>query len=164
MLNIGITGHRNIDIKYIDKYKKEIYNKLYSLKQDNKILLYSSLADGADRLIVYEAIKLNIEFIVVLPMSKEKYKKDFDDISKIGFESLLAKSKQTIIVPTKKDNFKRDFQYELAGQYISNHCDILFALWDGEYNNLQGGTSEIVKYHLKQNKQLHHIKVDRKSI
>ena len=164
MLKLGITGHRNINIKYIHKYKKKIYDKLYSLNKDNKIVLYSSLADGADRLIIYEAIKLNIEFIVVLPMSKDEYKKDFDDSSKVEFESLLEKSKQTIVVPINKDHCTRDLQYELSGHYISDNSDLLIALWDGKDTHLQGGTSETVKYHLKNKKEIFHIKVDRNDI
>lgn len=34
--------------------------------------------------------------------------------------------------------------------HISENSDILIALWDGKYNNLQGGTGEIVKYHSNQ--------------
>jgi hypothetical protein len=161
MIKLGITGHRNLDIRFIKQYKQKVLNKLIKLKQKyNNILLYSALADGADRLVVFEAIKLNIDFIVVLPMDKNIYKTDFDIESKREFDDLLEKSKEIITIPINKD-FKRDLQYELAGHYISNNSDILFALWDGQYNKLKGGTSEIVKYHIKQNKKLFHLKVDR---
>jgi hypothetical protein len=165
MLNIGVTGHRNIDIKYIHKYRKEINYQLNKLKQNNiKIILYSALADGADRLVVHEAIKLNIEFIVVLPMSKDEYKKDFDELSKKEFDKLLNRSKKIINIPNNNKNFIRNIQYELSGHYISDNSELLFALWDGKDTGLQGGTSEIVKYHLKNEKEICHIKVDRNDI
>ncbi|RLA84282.1 MAG: hypothetical protein DRG78_01855 [Epsilonproteobacteria bacterium] len=164
MLKIGITGHRNLNNSYINKYKLKSFHKLSELKKEySNIIIYSALADGADRLVVHEALKLNIDFIAILPMDKNQYKTDFCIDSKKEFDSLLEKSKEIVTIPIYKKS-KRDLQYELVGQYISDNCDILFALWDDKYNNLQGGTSEIVKYHLEQNKQLYHIKVDRNSI
>ena len=165
MIRIGITGHRNLHEKFIENYKQRVSIKLKKLKKEySEIILYSALADGADRLIIYEAIRLDIEFIVVLPMPKDEYKKDFDDSSKVEFESLLEKSKQTIVVPINKDHCTRDLQYELSGHYISDNSELLFALWDGRDTGLQGGTSEIVKYHLKNEKEICHIKVDRNDI
>ena len=164
MLNIGITGHRNLNVKFIQEYKKKIFDKLLELKQkDSKIILYSSLANGADRLVVNEALNLGIDFIAVLPISKKIYKQDFNTNSKIAFDSLVSKAKEVITMPNRY-TFNRDSQYELAGHYISNNSDMLFALWDGEYNNLKGGTSEMVKYHLEKNKPLWHLKVDRETI
>lgn len=163
MLKIGITGHRNLDEKFIKDYKQEVFNKLTELKEKySDILLFSALADGADRLVVYEAMKLNIKFIAVLPMCKKLYKDDFDATSKITFEILLKQADDIVLIKHKK-KFSKDVQYELAGHYISDKCDILFALWDGKDTDLQGGTSEIVKYHQsKNNKIIYHIKVDRK--
>ena len=161
MIKIGITGHRDLDDKSIYKYKQNIYDKLIELKkQHSNITLYSALADGADRLVVYEAIHLNINFIVVLPMEKKLYKNDFNDDSKKEFEDLIKLTEQIIIISTNKEN-KKSIYYEKAGRYISDNCDILFALWDGTYNNLIGGTSEIVKYHKINNKELYHINVNR---
>lgn len=163
MLKIGVTGHINIDINYIDRYKEEISDKLYNLKQDDNLILYSSLADGADRLVVYEAIKLDIKYIAVIPMEKILYKNDFDAASQLEFEELLYNANYIVTLP-HTEPFNRDFQYEQAGRYISQNSDVLFALWDGKYNNLQGGTSEIVKYHLENKKQLCHFKVLRNRI
>jgi hypothetical protein len=163
MINIGVTGHRNLDKRFIKQYSKMVFSELSNLKQiHSKIMLYSAIADGADRLVVNEAIKLNIDFIAILPMKKEMYKDDFNTSSKIDFEALLEQSHEIAYIP--HDNlFIRDLQYELAGHYISDKCDILFALWDGRDTHLQGGTSEIVKYHQsKNNKIISHIKVDRK--
>ena len=61
MIKIGITGHRNLDERFIGDYKREIFEKLSQYKHKN-IILYSALADGSDRLVVYEAIKLDIKF------------------------------------------------------------------------------------------------------
>lgn len=166
MLKIGITGHRDLRKEKIVQYKLEVYQQLKILKQQySEIIIYSSLADGADRLVVHEAIKENIDFIAILPMKKSIYLEDFDCDSKHEFEELIQKAKQIIVMDIPIDiSFNKDIQYELASKSISDNCDILFALWDGKFNGLQGGTSETVKYHLNTNKKLWHLKVDRNCI
>ena len=145
------------------EYREAVFKQLTTLKQKHSnIILYSALADGADRLVVYEAMKLNIEFIVVLPMALSVYEKDFTCKSKDEFYHLLSKAKETINLENKNKN--KDTLYEKAGHFISDNCDILFALWDGEHTGLKGGTSDIVKYHLKNKKELWHLKVDRNAI
>lgn len=164
MIKIGITGHRVLDKRFLKKYKKQVFKKLDELKQKhNEVILFSPLADGADRLIVYEAMKLDIKYIAVLPMQKELYQDDFDSTSELEFDKLLKNAEHILTISHTKP-FIRDRQYELAGRYISENSDILIALWDGKYNNLQGGTSEIIKYHLKNQKELWHIKVLRNRI
>ena len=153
MIKIGITGHRNLDEKFIENYKQKVSIKLKKLKKEySEIILYSALADGADRLIVYEAIKLDIKFVAILPMKKDVYENDFNTISKIEFDKLLNKA-YSIVQIAQKNTFSKDIQYELSGHYISDNSKLLFALWDGKDTGLQGGTSEIVKYHLKNEKE-----------
>lgn len=164
MIKIGITGHRNLDERFISEYKKLVAKKLNELKQKHReMLILSPLADGADRLVVYEAMKLDIKYIAILPMKKELYKDDFDITSKLEFEKLLNNAEHIITIRHKKI-FLRDEQYELAGKYTSNNSDILFALWDGKQNGFKGGTGEIVKYHTKNKKDLWHLKVLRNPI
>jgi len=164
MIKIGITGHRNLDEKFIENYKQKVFIKLKKLKKEySEIILYSALADGADRLIVYEAIKLDIKFVAILPMKKDVYENDFNTISKIEFNKLLDKA-YSIVQIAHINTFCKDIQYELSGHYISDNSELLFALWDGKDTGLQGGTSEIVKYHLKNEKEICHIKVDRNDI
>lgn len=162
MLSVGITGHRDLHTKHYIEYQRSVYHRLKYLKNRYEHLtLLSSVADGADRLVVNEAISLGIPYSVVLPMRYDMYIKDFDDKSKKEFDTLLSKAEKVIVMPLAID---RNAQYELASRYISDHSDLLIALWDGTYNGLQGGTSETVKYHLNQNKQLWHLKVVRNSI
>lgn len=145
------------------EYREAVFKQLTTLKHNHSnIILYSALADGADRLVVHEAMKLNIEFIAVLPMALSEYEKDFTCKSKDELYYLLSKAKETINLGNKNKN--KDTLYKKAGHFISDNCDILFALWDGEHTGLKGGTSDIVKYHLKKKKELWHLKVDRNAI
>lgn len=165
MLKIGIIGHINLKKSCISFYEKKVYEMLKSLKErDNDILIYSSLADGADRLVVEVAMGLGIGYVVVLPMEEDLYILDFNDKSKIEFKNLLKGAIETRTMPSIKSVDNRALQYEMAGRYISDNCDILMALWDSKYIHLQGGTSETVKYHCKKSRfSLYHLPVSRSS-
>jgi len=166
MIKIGITGHINLKAECIPYYRDALLRMIKELKDKyTKVVLYSALADGADRLIVEVAMKLDIEYIAVLPMPKVDYCTDFTEASSIQFEYLLENALSVIEIPllSLRAN-KRDLQYEASGIFISDKCDILIALWDGNYTNLKGGTSEIVKYHLsKKYYNLSHLLVSRES-
>ncbi|HET7924905.1 MAG TPA: hypothetical protein VFL30_08400, partial [Rhodanobacteraceae bacterium] len=43
---------------------------------------------------------------------------------------------------------ERDRHYAQAGVYISSHCHILLAIWDGKPSDRLGGTAQTVEYHL----------------
>jgi hypothetical protein len=171
---IGVTGHRDLNINMIDFYAKAVSKKLSTLKEEYKnILILSALADGADRLVVKEGLKLGIEFIAILPMYKSLYEKDFDESSKKEFDTLLSKSKNIINLGILEENSfecikgygsQRDKQYEAVGKKICEHSDVLLSLFDGIDNGLIGGTSETIKYFLKIKEYpfLYNLKVIRK--
>lgn len=172
MTVIGVTGHRDLKQECLLYYEKQVRSLLIDLKNKySNIVTYTSLSDGADRLVVKAGIKLGISFIVVLPIPKDKYEIDFDDDSLREFKSLLNQAQEIISIPLSEDTTldeissyspQRDIQYEAAGHYIAENCDSLIALWDGKYIGLVGGTGEIVKYYLtKQDHVLNHLLVSR---
>ena len=158
-LIIGVTGHRELCITELPYYREQIRNFLIALLQINRnIVIYSSLTDGADRLIVQEGIQLNISFIAVLPLNISLYSNDFNVASMIEFETLLLKADRIKIMPVlnNSNNGKisvygpaRDKQYERAGRYVVNKSKVILAVWDGEHTGLTGGTSETIKYCMK---------------
>ncbi len=159
LYKIGITGHRDLKESCINHYQKKVSSLLSGLKIKYKeVIVYSPLADGADRLIVKEAIKLGISYKAILPMPKELYRMDFDNKSFVEFETLLKQSEEVIILPLcqnislKQISYygeERDEQYEAVGHYIVDIVDGLVALWDGKKIGLRGGTGKIVEYYLK---------------
>jgi hypothetical protein len=169
MIRIGITGHRNLKTECISQYKQQVKELLTALKEEHKdILLYSSLAEGADRLVVEVGRSLMIDYIGVLPMDSDSYRLDFTCVSKREFDNFLMHATSMIEMqwlnkPSKFLNSSdRDAQYEAAGYYIANECDILIALWDGMQSCLRGGTSETVNYFVqKKNAILYHIPISR---
>ena len=169
MVKIGIVGHRNLKRECIGHYKQQVKELLILLKEEHKdVLLYSSLADGADRLVVEVGRSLMIDYIAVLPMDTDSYRLDFTDVSKKEFEHSLMHASgivemQWLNKPSALfHSSHRDAQYEAAGHYIADECDILIALWDGKQSCLRGGTSETVNYFMKRkNAILYHLIVSR---
>jgi hypothetical protein len=43
---------------------------------------------------------------------------------------------------------ERQLQYAQLGLFISNHCQVLLALWDGKATRKPAGTAGVVHYHL----------------
>ncbi len=167
MIKVGITGHRNLKERCVPFYKEQIYKQLKTWKEQyGEVLLYSSLADGADRLVVEIALRLNIPFVAVLPIGKAYYVSDFSEASKIEFDFLLKHASSVVQVQclegsADEHTFRKNL-YESTGRFISDHSDVLMALWDGKYTNLKGGTGELVAYHLDKKKyRLYHLPVSR---
>ncbi len=152
---IGGIGHRDPSSKHTESYKQEIAKHLSEIRSNTKAkpAVITPIADGADRLLVEVAKEMGIEYAVLLPMSVELYLMDFDEVSKEVFENLLADATAIATVDLCNDNTlesiadygkPRDLQYREAGRVLAQQCDELIALWDGEVNNLLGGTADII--------------------
>jgi len=151
-LVVGVTGHRDL----VEQEKPALENRVRSFFSylsehypDLKLQLLSALAVGADRLVARVAADLGIPFIAVLPMGQLDYEKDFETSEDLAeFRSLLAGAAHIIELPTGEKPLGRESQYAQLGLFISNHCQVLLALWDGKFNDAVGGTAHIVNYHL----------------
>ncbi|NOR56594.1 MAG: hypothetical protein GQ531_10375 [Sulfurovum sp.] len=94
---VGVIGHRDLKEECVSYYEEQVYSLLIDLKRKHTdVVVYSLLADGADRMVVKAGTKLDIPFIVVLPVPKDKYITDFDDNSLKEFESLLNQAQEII--------------------------------------------------------------------
>ena len=152
MLTIGVTGHRFLT--ETDKIKKSVDTTLLHIQEvytPEKISIHTSLAEGADRLVPQRALELFAEphLIVPLPFPKEQYLKDFPDgKSKEIFNELINRADRVITFPPAKTKNK---SYQLVGEYILDHSDILIAIWDGKPSQGQGGTGEFINAARKRN-------------
>lgn len=148
-LTIGVTGHRDIPKEDEPILRQSISNKLLELKSkfpNTPLLVLSGLAEGADRLVVEESIKLGIDFSVVLPMPYDDYIKDFESLeSKEIFDNLLSHA-HWIETLSENSEASRETHYESLAVYLVRHSNTLMALWDGEKSEKIGGTSQVVRY------------------
>jgi len=150
-LRIGVTGHR--DLEDVDALAGEVRDRLGKIVERFPtrattpivITILSSLADGADQLVAREALSLlgddGVELQAVLPVSLERYRKNFPDPT--GFEELFRKASRRTQMPYRKAHAAA---YGNAGRFIVDHSDVMIALWDGCPSEREGGTAEIVAY------------------
>lgn len=150
-VRIGVTGHRRIaDPGPVRVEVGRALDRAQALgahpgRPLPAIEVISPLAEGADRLVVQEALKRPASRLVVpLPLDREEYERDFaEDASRAEFDQLLACASEVITLPAARS---RTAAYEAAGRYVVDRCDVLLALWDGRPTQGHGGTAEIVAH------------------
>ena len=157
-LIIGVTGHRDIVDDELEGLRRRIAEFIAELKTRfpaTPIRMMSALAEGADRLAARTALDAGASVQAVLPMPAEEYSKDFVSAeSRDEFASLCSRC-EVLTLPFKSDmtsggaiiGRERDHYYANVGMFISAHCHILLALWDGIISDSLGGTSQIIYFH-----------------
>jgi hypothetical protein len=148
---VGITGHRRLDDP--DALVPAIREALRQLREllpehadsDVVLVVVSSLAEGADRLVARELLaEPTSRLEVILPMARTAYTEDFQDATSLKeFRRLLARASQVRQAPGHPT---RQEAYEWAGQRVVDRCDALLAVWDGQPARGRGGTQQIVEY------------------
>jgi hypothetical protein len=144
MITIGVTGHRIL--AEVEKVEAGIAGALRFIERTfpgEPLIVISSLAEGADRLVVHQVLaRPQARLIVPLPLPESDYRKDFpSEKSQKEFLSLLNRAGEVIAIPPTPT---REEAYEAAGNYVLNHADVLIAVWDGQGAQGVGGTGGIV--------------------
>lgn len=157
-LTIGVTGHRDLLASEIPALKIKVRDFFQNLKHDFPDLdlqLITPLAEGSDRLVADVAVELGVSLIVPLPMPQADYEKDFSsqaavdtfrssvDTARVIYLRTLNRKPGDILSPEDRTR-----QYAQMGIFISNHSQVLLALWDGKPALEVGGTASVVNYHL----------------
>ncbi len=161
-LVIGVTSHRNIPASQIAAVRarlREFFARLDRDYPDLPLTVVSALAQGGDQLVAEEALAAGARLIAVLPMDRAQYAQDFLDAAEHArFDALCARA-EVIELPRVAGNSlddadaapsgaERDRHYAQVGVYISSHCHVLLAIWDGKASDRLGGTAQTVEYHL----------------
>ena len=157
-LTIGVTGHRDPVADEVPALKEKVRNFFQQLKNefpDLDLQLITPLAEGSDRLVTDVALEMGIRLIVPLPMPQADYERDFSSPAAIeAFRDSLKDARiiNLRMLPEAQGQpitaSVRDRQYAQLGIFISNHSQILLALWDGKSSDAPGGTASVVNYHL----------------
>lgn len=144
ILRLGVTGHRYLDeLDKIHAGVEQAVDCLLAACPGGEFRVLSSLAEGADRLLVHRLLQFpSTSLWVPLSLSEEKRMKDSGEpSSRQEFTDLLAKADWVIRLPESRT---REQGFLAAGEYILDNVDMLVALWDGEPPQGKGGTAEIV--------------------
>ncbi|NIP17196.1 MAG: hypothetical protein GWM87_02835 [Xanthomonadales bacterium] len=159
-ITVGVTGHRDLVTEELPALRELVRGFFADLDAEFPGLdlqLVSPLAEGADQLVAEVAVDMGIPLIVPMPMQQSEYEKDFG--SRAGLENFrrLLNGAQIIPLPLVKGSTHedllsraeaRDWQYAQLGVFVSNHCQVLLALWNGKPDTQIGGTAGVVNYHL----------------
>ncbi|CDZ66323.1 Hypothetical protein NGAL_HAMBI2605_45990 [Neorhizobium galegae bv. orientalis] len=135
---IGITGHQDRPGISWDWVSQTLTKEIMKLEQPEGA--FSSLAAGADQAFAYVSLKLKLPLIAVIPLPG--YERCFEGDALKHFHELLSLS-QVVQLPAAGDNQQSFYR---AGQYIADHSDVLFAVWDGKPSQGFGGTADVVDY------------------
>ncbi|MGD9890105.1 MAG: DUF4231 domain-containing protein [Dehalococcoidia bacterium] len=106
----------------------------------------SPLAEGADRIVAEEGLKLGFELQCILPFDRDAYEEDFESThSRAQYRNLLDHSTSVLELDgSREPGAARDQAYEAAGRMVLLHCDLLVVIWDREPARGRGGTAQIV--------------------
>ena len=156
-LTLGVTGHRNLlpaEQPVIEAHLRKLFDELSRRFPETPLRLLSPLAEGADQIAARVARDMGIEIVVPLPLAFEKYAEDFGTEAALEeFHALAKDSVRVELYHTEAETAVNDGEstramaYARLGMYISDHCEILIALWDGKPSLGVGGTAAVVDYH-----------------
>ena len=159
-LVVAVTGHRDLLDSEIEAIRTRVRSFLQELRDRypaNRLVVLSALAEGADLLVAEVAVELAIELIVPLPKPREIYLRGFtSEAAKQRFATLCTSASQVFELPSSKppvpeefsaSDWERDYPYAQLGVYLSAHCHIFIAIWDGKPSHHLGGTAQVVKFH-----------------
>ena len=145
-MRVGVTGHRRYDD--LDAVRDAVAAVADGLAAraaaaGTPLEVWSSLAEGADRVVAEALVSHGAELVAVLPLDPIDYADDFaDPASRREFERLMGAAGHVLVVGAHLPT--RPAAYEAAGLAIVDACPVLVAVWDGEQPRGQGGTAAIV--------------------
>ena len=103
----------------------------------------ASAAAGADLLFAETCLELNLPIRIFLPVPKEKFREDFDELSWERAESVFKKA---LSVEVTGAGEKLTERYYECGVETVQQSQLLLALWDGEPSQGLGGTADMVHF------------------
>jgi hypothetical protein len=152
-----VTGHRFISDNYeLSRAIRVVLDRILQEHMSTEITLFSALAEGSDQLIVEIALSYpGIKLIVPLPLPEEEYLKGFiSDVGRKRFHELAQTANKVFTLLELVDH---PIAYEYLGNYLLDHCEVMVAIWNGEYSGKRGGTGELVKKAIQMEKLIYWI-------
>ena len=143
-MNIAITGHRKVEYSSnTDSIIHQACERIDQYFPNEKLIVFSCLAEGADRILSRHLLHLdNATLTVILPLPETDYINDFKtEESKEEYYQLKKLAHKIIEVPLK---VQRPYAYQLANRVMLDHCQLVFAIWDGKPPRGIGGTADMI--------------------
>ena len=141
---IGVSGHQNLGEEKTRDFVTHQFRELLSgyQQQNHHLVLYSSLALGADQLFVLVALEQGIPVEAVLPCTE--YEAIFrSEEERRTYTQLLQACQQTHLLPNQRCS---EDTFLAAGQWIVDHSDVMILAWNGLPPLGRGGTGDVATY------------------
>ena len=160
-LSVGLTAHRDLRPEQEPQLRAQtraFFEALRATFPDLPLQLISALADGGDQLVAEEALAMGVELVAPLPMAQAEYERDFPGAESLArFRRLLAQARVRELPLAPGNTLEsigergeaRNRQYAQLGMFVSSHCQVLLALWDGRFSEATGGTAQVVEFHMR---------------
>ena len=158
-LMLGVTGMRTIE--HPARAKEVVVEQMRRLKRrypNTPFAILSALAPGADQMVARAALDvLDAQLFVPLPMPLASYRETFaTDAARQQFGALLDVASSVIELERDpeagtpaKPGTRYEVQYARAAAFITDRCQILFALHDGTAERTSQdrvGTATIIEW------------------
>lgn len=148
-MRIGVTGHRAFDGRPAALAAATRIAAAARERSDTPLEVWSSLAEGADRMVVaaVRAADPEARLVAVLPLASDDYRTDFGPLAAAEFDRLLASAAEVQVTGPDADGAHagtRESAYARAGRVVAEAANLLVAVWDGEPARGHGGTAEVV--------------------
>ncbi len=147
-LRIGASGHQQIGneatIEFVSQQLHELLSTFQHQAHEHgqKIVAYSALAIGTDRLFVRTALALGIPVEVVIPCSQ--YEEIYNSAEvREEYHYLLGRCQRVHKLPFQECS---EDAYLAAGHWIVDHSDLVLLVWNGYPAGGKGGTADIASY------------------
>jgi hypothetical protein len=141
---VGAAGHRFLaDMSKVRQGVQAAARHIQDSFPSSQMVVLSSLAEGADRVITRSFLRLpGVALWALLPLQREDYLADFPSpASRREFLSLLEEANRVIEMPGCEN---REQAYLTAGCAIVEQCSCLVTIWDGQPAQGLAGTGEVV--------------------
>ena len=141
---IGVSGHQNLGDATTWQFVVEQFRELLTLYRQkmDSLVLYSSLAIGADQLFVQTALEFGIPVEAVIPCSG--YEGIFHTETDYNtYMRLLQECQQTHHLPPTHCS---EEAFLAAGQWIVDQSDLMILAWNGYPPQGRGGTGDMAAY------------------
>lgn len=141
---IGAVGHRKLkgNPGAIGTKIADMLEQIAAEHPDVEVSLLSSVAEGADRVLIASAVELDISYDCVLPCSPTCFREDFHSHGSIDEFERLLEAARSVTIPTEA--MDKESGYLWASDFILDRAVALIAVWDGAPGHGPAGTAETV--------------------
>jgi hypothetical protein len=153
-VNVGVTGHRDLCEADLTAMAQQVTQAIAHISEQHPgehCMLWTGLAEGADRLVAHCAWQAGWQVGAVLALPLEEFEQDFEaPAGQQEFRSLLQRCVQVQVA--SEPGTPRPDCYAAVGEWLCLKSDTLLALWDGDLKAAlrPGGTAWVVQRFQKQ--------------